>query len=64
METGDGGHKAETEPVAGSAAALFKPIEAFEDVFTFSNRNSWPVVGNRDDATAIALVDLHGHLPP
>ena len=41
---------------------MFKPIEALEDVFTFINRNSRPVIGNRNDGAAVALFDLHGHL--
>ena len=56
METGDGGDKAEAEPVAGSAAASFKPVEALEDVLTFIDGNSRPVIGDRNDGTAIVLL--------
>ena len=62
METGDGGDEAEAEPVAGSAATLFKPIEALEDVLTLSDGNSWTVIGNRDDGIAVTLFDLNRHL--
>ena len=52
MQTGDGGDETEAEPVAGSAATSFKPVEAFEDMLIFIDGNSRPVIGNRNDGTA------------
>jgi hypothetical protein len=62
MEAGNSGDKAETEPVSGSAATLFKPIKALEDMLIFIDGNSRTVVGNRNDGTAGALFDFYGHL--
>jgi len=62
METGDGGDKAEAEPVAGGATTPFQPVKALEYVLTFIDRNSRPVIGDRNDGAAIALSDLHRHL--
>ena len=62
METGNRSDEAEAEPVAGSAATSFQPVEALEDMLTFIKGNSGPVIGDRNDATAIAPSDLHGHL--
>ena len=62
METGDGGDKAEAEPVAGSAATSFKPVEALEDVLIFIDGNSRSVIGDRNDGTAVGLFDLYGYL--
>jgi hypothetical protein len=62
METGDGGGEAEAEPVAGSAATSFKPVEALEDVLIFIDGNSRSVIGDRNDGTAVGLFDLYGYL--
>ena len=56
METGDGGDEAETETVARRAAAVFEPVKALEDVLTFVDRNSRPVIGDRNDGSAIAAL--------
>jgi hypothetical protein len=60
METGNGGDKAEAEPVARSAATPFEPVKALEDVLAFIGRNSRSIIGYRNDRTAIPS-DLHGH---
>jgi hypothetical protein len=44
MEMGNGGHKAETEPIARRVAASFKPVEALEYVLAFIEGNSGPVI--------------------
>jgi len=60
MEAGNGGDKAEAEPIARSAAIPFQPVKALEDVLAFIVGNSRPIVGDRNDRTAI-LSDFHGH---
>src|ERR1700737_1686361 len=62
MEMGNGGDKAETEPIARRVAASFKPVKALEDVLAFIEGNSGPVIRDRNERTVIAPRDLHGHL--
>src|ERR1700674_1425695 len=62
METSNGSDEAEAEPVAGAAATSLQPVKTPEDMLTFIDRNSRPIVGDRDDRTAITPGDLHRHL--
>src|ERR1700694_2446989 len=51
MEMGNGGDKAETEPIARRVAASCKPVKALEDVLAFIEGNSGPVIRDRNDGT-------------
>ncbi len=62
VEPGDRGDQAEAEPVAGRAAAAFQPVEALEDLLTFVDRDSRPVIGNRNNGSTIVLRDLDNDL--
>ena len=62
METRNGSDKAEAEPVAGGATTPFQPVKALEYVLTFIDRDSRPVIVDRNDGAAIALSDLHRYL--
>ena len=61
METGNGCDKTEAEPIAGGAATPFQPVKSLEYMLTFIDRNSRPVIGDRNDGAALALSDLHRH---
>jgi hypothetical protein len=60
METGNGGDKAEAEPIARRTATPFQPVKALEDVLAFIGGNSRSVIRDRNDRTAIPS-DLHRH---
>ena len=55
METRNGSDKAEAEPVAGGATTPFQPVKALEYVLTFIDRNSRPVIGDRNDGALPSL---------
>ena len=61
MQTGDGGDKAQPKPVAGHAAAAFKPIKASEHMLMFGDRNSRPVIGDRKHGAVTIMRDVYDH---
>src|SRR5262245_36185661 len=61
MQTGNGRHEAQPEPVAGRRTASLKPIEALEYISELVARNSRTFVGDRNDGPGITLPDVDGH---
>jgi hypothetical protein len=61
VDAGNGGDKAEAEPIAWSAATPFQPVETLENLLAFIVGNSGPVIDDRHDGDAIILTNLHGH---
>src|SRR5262249_43985791 len=61
METGNGSHKAQPEPVAWRVAAAFQPVKPPEHALAFVVGNSGPIIDDRDHGTIAIPRDLHGH---
>src|SRR5262249_58850140 len=61
METGNGSHKAEPEPVARRVAAALQPVKPLEHVLAFVVGNSGPIIDDRDHGTVVVASNLHGH---
>src|SRR5712671_3348444 len=53
MKTSDGSDQAEPETVSRRVAAVFEAIKALENMLVFAGGNSGPVIGDRDDRTAV-----------
>ena len=62
VQTGNGSHDTESKPASGSAPASFEPVKTFENVLLLVSWKSRPVIGNRDKAPAIAVLNLDRHL--
>jgi len=61
METGNGSHEAEAEPVARRVAAAFQPVKPLEHALAFVVGNSGPIIDDRDYGTVVIASNLHGH---
>src|SRR6516225_10820938 len=61
METGNGGHKAQPEPVARRVAAAFQPVKPLKHVRAFVVGNSGPIIDDRDHGAVVIASNLHGH---
>ena len=62
VKTGNGSHDTEPKPASGSAPAAVEPVKTFENVLLLVSWKSRPVIGNRDNAPAIAVLNLDRHL--
>src|SRR5215831_20486949 len=61
METGNGGHEAQPEPVARRVAAAFQPVKPLEHVLAFVVGNSGPIIDDRDHGAVVMASNLHSH---
>src|SRR5262245_47254360 len=64
VKTGNGSHDTEPKAASGSAPASFEPVKTFENVLLLISWKPRPVIGNRDNAPAIAVLNLDRHLTP
>jgi hypothetical protein len=63
METGNGGDNAEPEAIPGCAATPFEPVKTLENMSILVSGNSRPVIGYRNEGSAVAMRNLNRHLP-
>src|SRR5262245_17037347 len=64
MQARNRGDQTQPETVSGRAAAPFKPIKALEYVWIFGRGDSWPIIGNGNNGSAIAaFCNFNCHLP-
>ena len=62
MEAGNRSDQTEAQPVAGRAATALQPVKALENLLTFGDRDSRPIIGNRNDGSAAVLRYVHRDL--
>src|SRR6185295_5683879 len=64
VKMGDGSDQAEPQPVSRRVTAVFEPVKALENLLVFVRGNSGPVIGDRDDRSAIDVFVRDHDLPP